>query len=615
MMQDRQRLILGSSTVLIGGLASVAIASGNPMLASAGGAIAGGTAGIVGGTIFTKRRERQFSDIQSPVNEQLVNLLGKLGDLQGETKTELAALKGKIDQTKGDLKSELKSLKDQIGQTKGDLKLELKGLKEQIDEDQSQSKTELTTLKNRLDRYRTNSDSSLQQLPPTTDTLAVASNNSEPNISLAIEKPSESESPAESVAESIDWFKGRNITVETYRQPESIDVLFDRIALFLGEQYSHLKALYKQIKFHLKDGSKFKFRLAEKSEAEISYCTNFCAMLHQSSLLSYYRYDSKIKEILISPQTNPKIVNFLEGDWFERFVYKKICDLLVSQNANYRAFRGIKGSFDTQRDFELDLLFLVDDRPLWIECKAGQDYNSYLNKYSEYRKKLGISKERSFLVVLDLPDIQTSNYTSLWSLTVANINNLIQQIDRALNPDKPEDRQVTSNLSSDRENIKNDRPVIWETSKLLAFLNRKCLRPLPEHRKAAIDLSIELFSSLDRPLTINQIKEALAERLPVSKQAISNIIKAIKLGGCFLNESGEIVSSYNFPVSRLVSLEPAILEQKCMESYAAAVLPVAPNYFENSDNVSTFEQTTGGKAPTPETIEVLKMKNTNVEEP
>jgi hypothetical protein len=52
-----------------------------------------------------------------------------------------------------------------------------------------------------------------------------------------------------------------------------------------------------------------------------------------------------------------------------------------------------------------------------------------------------------------------------------------------------------------------------------------------------------------------------------------------------------------------------------MESYAAAVLPVAPNYFENSDNVSTFEQTTGGKAPNPEIIEILKMRNTNVEEP
>ncbi|MBW4620327.1 MAG: DUF1887 family protein [Cyanosarcina radialis HA8281-LM2] len=595
-MQDRQRLIWGSSTVLIGGLASVAIASGNSMVAAAGGAIAGGTAGMVGGTILSKKRDRQF-----PVSEQLVDLLGKLGDMQGETKFELIALKGKIDRSQADFKSELKGLKSKIDRNESELSSKLKILTGQIEE----NKTELATLKNRADR---------QQV---TENPASVFSNLDAEIAPAIE--GESEVRSDNISQVVDWFKAKNknINIESYRQTEAVDPLLDRISMSLGEGYPSLKSFYKKLKYHLQDGSRFWFRLAESSAEDIRVCTSFCTLLNSSSFLSYYRYSSQTKEISAAPQTNPKMTNFLQGEWFERFVYKKICNLLLERNIdNYYACRGIQGKFDTQRDFELDLLFLIDNEPLWIECKAGQDYNLYLKKYSEYRKKLGIPKERSFMVILDLTDAQTVDYTNLWDISVANINNFIELIDRVLDlSEKQENNQIDPSISSNSANNReSDRSAALEISNLLALLNRKALRPAPEYRQVAIEKLIKLLSSFNEPLTINQIKDKLAETLQVSKHIARNIVKALKLAGCFLNESGEIVNSYNLPVSRLVSLEAAVLEQKCMESYAAAVLAVEPNYFENSDNISNFERITGGKTPDYEIIELLKMRNTNTEE-
>jgi len=74
----------------------------------------------------------------------------------------------------------------------------------------------------------------------------------------------------------------------------------------------------------------------------------------------------------------------------------------------------------------------------------------------------------------------------------------------------------------------------------------------------------------------------------------------------FTYSEGKKISEFNQRISKLVSLDPIVLDNKCIEAYASKILSVEPNYFENPENIREFEQTVGGKVPQQNIINLLK---------
>jgi hypothetical protein len=150
------------------------------------------------------------------------------------------------------------------------------------------------------------------------------------------------------------------------------------------------------------------------------------------------------------------------------------------------------------------------------------------------------------------------------------------------------------------------------TINLFTILNQAKLRPLPEHRETVIKELIDLFAATKTSETLNQIKSTLATKLSgkvqISNTQLRDILNALMRSRCFLDHNGKVLSGiiFNQSVSTLISLDPVVLNNKCIEIYARKILSVEPNYFENPENIRKFEQTVGGKVPGQNIIDLLK---------
>ena len=417
---------------------------------------------------------------------------------------------------------------------------------------------------------------------------------------LATSSGQVAESPDETEEESAlavyDWLIAKGITVKNYREQSTVDMVFDQLATFLGERFKNLSRVHECIRRSLSTGSSFKLNLSSASQAEIADSTQFCTMLHSYAFLSSYKYNKYTKTIYAIPQRVGKVINFFNGGWFERYIYLRILSLLSQNRLEFTCLLNPQITFSNGDDFELDLLFLVDNQPLWVECKTG-DYQAYIAKYSNARKLLGIPKPRAILVILGIPDDLTTHLTNLYDITVANENNFLKVVCTAVGLRYPEEQ----------ESIALPHPPITAIPSSLSTLLKKAgLRPVPEYRQQVINEFIAVVKSLDQPTSMAEVKSVLARKVRASKSQLQDILNAIVRGGCLLDDDGRIVLSFTSPFSKLVSDDPAVIESKCIESYVRTVLRVDPTYFENPRNIGEFERVVGGKAPDMATIRKLR---------
>jgi hypothetical protein len=127
----------------------------------------------------------------------------------------------------------------------------------------------------------------------------------------------------------------------------------------------------------------------------------------------------------------PDIRQFLNGGWFERFVYQQVSKKLAKQG-KVDCLINPHVRFPNGDVSELDLLFLVDNQPLWVECKSGNHWNECLPKYCQRRELLGIDKKRALLVSLELNESSANDKTRMWEITVTNAAQLLSKVDEAL---------------------------------------------------------------------------------------------------------------------------------------------------------------------------------------
>lgn len=559
-MQNPQWLAIGLSTLISGTLTSVALSATNPTLP-----IAASTTGAIGVSLFTKRKEDRMKEETLQHNEQLRQNNEQLRHSNEQLRHNIANLESLL----AKYPATLTATETPVIQ-------------------QNLASATLTAAETPV----------IQQEPPKTETK---------------NEPVETIVEQENNSNAIAWLKARQLTVNSYHQhQEIIDEIAQKISLFLGDRYSILQPLYSRIKSRTSMGGSFTFKLSNKSKEEIDNCTRFCQLLDNHSFLIDYRYSSKTKTITATPQTNNKFPNFLTGGWFEWFVCSKVCNLLESHKINYEVLMNVKGNFSNGNDYELDLLFLIDDRPLWIECKTGE-CNAFFKQYGQYRKILGIPKERTFLVGLELSDSKTVESTAIWDITVANLNTFIQQIEKTLNLSL--DRENQPNLessnyqeiqannptfepSNDRKLQPNNQILERPSNTVFKILNKKSLRPSPKYRKQVIEQIVKLFAESDCPservkINYSQICEEIHQKLSISKNKIDEIIRALIRSQSFLDDSGKPIAAYKDPIAKLVSSDCNVLNQKCIELYRKAMLESDPNFFDNPKNVKEFNDTVG----------------------
>lgn len=251
------------------------------------------------------------------------------------------------------------------------------------------------------------------------------------SISYLPEKEEEEPSNFECIE---NFLSSRGIKIKTIPEEDPADDIINSLSEFLGNNYDSLKELLSKIKRTMQTGSYITLSLKNYEQKACSDVCQFCHRLYAIAFLEQYKY-FKSPQYLIKAKTTtlPVAQNFFSGKWLERYVLLsveaalKLIECQFSVKLNFSHLINPQVILPNGNDFELDLLFCINDIFFWIEAKSG-DYQQHISKYSKISKLLKLDEKHSIMVLADIPSAGTEALTSLFSMNVVSLTELRNKI-------------------------------------------------------------------------------------------------------------------------------------------------------------------------------------------
>lgn len=214
----------------------------------------------------------------------------------------------------------------------------------------------------------------------------------------------------------IQWFKQRQIQVNVNQRAIDIAGYFDEVAVLLGDDFSAFSGLLSTINWTFRKGfDKASYPLPDDPE-EAKKIKTFCKALYEYAFVTKY-IQTKQNKVLLILNKEPKIRNFFNGDWLEWYAFMKVASLFAERNIEFSYLRGFDIVFPNKEKRELDLFFLVDNQPLWIECKTGE-FRDSIDKYSKLRKSLNIDDNHAILLISNLEKEKAKSFSHMFDLSI-----------------------------------------------------------------------------------------------------------------------------------------------------------------------------------------------------
>ena len=415
----------------------------------------------------------------------------------------------------------------------------------------------------------------------------------------------------------IEWFNRNQIEVENYYEPDpTIDTLLDNLCLYLGDNYGVLSQFHWKLRTGV--GRRLHFNLGHQDARGKSIHNQYLKQLKSSDYLSIgkiVRSPDSSDFIIAASHIRPDIQGFFNGGWFERFVYYKTVELLDSEGVDYQYLRNPKIVYPDQVQAELDLFFLVNGKPLLIECKAGQNYDEGITRFVSHRERLNLDPSQVIFVVLDIGEAEAHIRTRNWDITVADQTDFIDRIQSILPLDNSARPPAESTPEGSEEGDHDPVEVATSTaddSTLESFFKQRGLNQAPEFRTAVFEELVCLIAEQDPPMNFIDISKTLRDRMKESaglgRNKINELLNCLRYSDLFRDDRNKPVRNVSKPpIIRLASVKPTTLERKCMEFYAGKILQLYdPDFFDLEENIQEFERLTLGKAPASERIRQLK---------
>jgi hypothetical protein len=211
----------------------------------------------------------------------------------------------------------------------------------------------------------------------------------------------------------ISWFERNNIQVTVNAQALDTQGFYDEVAIEIGDNFEVLQDVLDKIrKTQRNNYTSVVLNLSNHSQTQIKTITGFCKNLYEFSFVAKYFYNKNEKRIHLNLQSVPNVVRFFNGEWLEWFVFMKLLKHFYESKGLFSCLRGFDLQFANEDKYEVDIFFLINSKiPIFIECKSGE-FRSFIDKYSKIRRRLDISKENFFLLVLGISDEQIAGLTS-----------------------------------------------------------------------------------------------------------------------------------------------------------------------------------------------------------
>ncbi len=222
----------------------------------------------------------------------------------------------------------------------------------------------------------------------------------------------------------MDFLKERGILVYEGQDDLNRNEAFEHLARHLGAHFDLLAPFYEKVKRLVASGRGSKFEIEQFTEPERSSAVQFGTLLHRHGMLKdFYYHRSPKRALRVIPTKDGKTGQFLTGGWLEIFV-----SLLLSKRlrahlspAKYQMLYNVKGALPDGREFEADIMAVIEGRMFWLECKTG-NWQDYSARFRGLVKTFGVDRNSSGLLLLRAPDPNTrARATDMLDMTVLSL--------------------------------------------------------------------------------------------------------------------------------------------------------------------------------------------------
>jgi hypothetical protein len=229
------------------------------------------------------------------------------------------------------------------------------------------------------------------------------------------------------------FLNSKNIKIRSVDMGEEEEKLA-QIADLMGSQYSLIKKFYGMIKSSMNSGKSFSINLRDEPQQVIVTTCQVATELYKIAFLEEYRYFRAPRCLLVARASrSPQALNFLSGNWLERYVRNRLICLAKRQTGkiDFSYIANAKVTLSNGDDFEMDLLFHVNDQFYWVESKTG-GYQDKVQKYSEIASDLGLQRNQAIIVLADVSQDAKTSLSSLYHLSVISVDEVEATFERIL---------------------------------------------------------------------------------------------------------------------------------------------------------------------------------------
>jgi len=223
------------------------------------------------------------------------------------------------------------------------------------------------------------------------------------------------------------WLQDKNIRVGAFKHSLHGDRYLASTAEYLADHYGHLKEFYKKLKANT--NHKTDFDLTIRSKNAVEYIRNWCDMLEENHLIDGVEWEQN-NRLSIDVAALTQAFSFINGNWLEILLRAEVSRYFlnnINRIATFDLLACVQMIKPNNKRTELDLLLMLDEDVYWFECKSGI-IGTYYEKFEEHRNLLGLSPERSFLVIQENDDHKADQAGSISQLTTLAANRLEEDL-------------------------------------------------------------------------------------------------------------------------------------------------------------------------------------------
>lgn len=403
---------------------------------------------------------------------------------------------------------------------------------------------------------------------------------------------SEGEKPSEGVGPIIDWFDRRGAAVRVDEETAA-DRVFDRLSEYLGDHAADLYKLAGSIRWTILEGKSTAVSLNKMTPEARQHVVEFAHMLDDRAFLTYCHINEDAGRLALQAKDDQRLMQFISGHWLERYVLVKGQKSLEAASVDFSSARNliVEGGKSVGK-FEMDVLFLLGDEPIWVECKM-RDFRRDIDKYAERAEYLDIPLDRTIVVVQSFDTEQAEEAAAdiphLYGLSVTDTRGLARHFEEF----------VAAAEDEGTEQLLAEADQATLVSRLSAYLPEAQLSPFPEGRRTLLEALVEATKE-GLPATSGELRERAKASVPKAlSPGVHPVLVAVRRGGGLLDENG-IPSrglALSTSVTGLVSDDVDALEAMCRGTYEEAIKRKMPEVAARADFAEIFEQVVGSGKP------------------